>query len=414
MNNCVYKLKEDVSISEFSGVGNDEYLIVYHNRQWKVSKIVYTIILELDSDKEKENILDDINQKFDVKIGDIDKVERFLKDNSLIVGTEDAPEMSKNIGQKNIWGRITLISPRIIKKLFFLSYAYNVVFISLMSLIGVASVIFVLVSNPPANMGRLLFSLRIDKLILCTCLAVFIGVFHELGHSAALMRYRGEPKRIGAAVYLFMPVFFSDVTAAWQLKKNQRIVVDLGGLYFQSMIIAVLNFINIWANSIIIKYAILISATTFFSNLVPFFKLDGYWVVCDYLGVTNMWKAIAEHLRYKFKKSEKKSEISFLSVKKKLVFYCFIMFSCLYVVYYGAFFWSTLEYTVKAFYNDVQYLMSNRTEIYNSLGLYSVIKYIVSRFTMFIFAIFILKKLYKLIKLIILKIIKRRAISCDS
>jgi putative peptide zinc metalloprotease protein len=416
MDNSVYKLKENVLISEFSGVSNDEYLIVYHDRQWKVSSNVYEVIQRLGLGKNRETIVDELNVGNNGSITEagVEKIELFLKDNRLIEGTEDIPQMSKNLGQRNIWGRITLLSPNMIKKLRFLSHAYNLVFFIIMAIFGVASVVFLLVNNPPVNMGKLLFSLRLDRLILCVCLAFCIGVFHELGHSSALMRYGGEPKRIGAAVYLFMPVFFSDVTAAWQLKRRQRIMVDLGGLYFQAMIIAVLNFINIFVKSLIIKYALLISAATFFSNLVPFFKLDGYWVVCDYLGVTNMRKAVADHIKYRIKKTAKQSEVSRLGGTKKLIFGCFILFSCCYAVYYGLFFASTLKYAFVCFYGDIRHLVNNGADIFKSISIYSVLKYIVSRFTLMLFVIFLIKRIYKLIKNVANKCLKRRTISCDT
>ena len=44
------------------------------------------------------------------------------------------------------------------------------------------------------------------------------------------------PDRIGIGIYVIYPALFSDVTAAWRLSRGQRVLVDLGGSYFQLLV----------------------------------------------------------------------------------------------------------------------------------------------------------------------------------
>src|SRR5258708_11862492 len=61
-------------------------------------------------------------------------------------------------------------------------------------------------------------------------------VVHEFGHAAACSRFGGQPSAIGLGVYLAFPVLYSNVTAAWEMRRWQRVVVDLGGIYLQGLV----------------------------------------------------------------------------------------------------------------------------------------------------------------------------------
>ena len=42
---------------------------------------------------------------------------------------------------------------------------------------------------------------------------------------------------MGVGLYLFRPVFYTDLSNAWKLNRKKRIVTDLGGIYFQVIMI---------------------------------------------------------------------------------------------------------------------------------------------------------------------------------
>jgi putative peptide zinc metalloprotease protein len=125
-------------------------------------------------------------------------------------------------------------------------------------------------------------------------------VAHEFGHAAACARYGGRPSAIGFALYLVYPVLYSDVGAAWALRRWQRVVVDLGGVYFQALVGA--GYLAAYAATgwrPLTLGVLLIAASCLFS-LNPFFKFDGYWVLSDALGVVGLGRQRArlfEHFR---------------------------------------------------------------------------------------------------------------------
>lgn len=119
-------------------------------------------------------------------------------------------------------------------------------------------------------------------------LFLFSTFAHELGHAAACRYFQIVPGPIGFTFYLIYPAFYSDVSAAWRLKRGQRVCVDIGGAYFQSLI--ALGFAIIyWVTGVqAFGYALFLIAFSLLFSLNPVFKFDGYWIVSDALGVTNL------------------------------------------------------------------------------------------------------------------------------
>jgi putative peptide zinc metalloprotease protein len=61
--------------------------------------------------------------------------------------------------------------------------------------------------------------------------------FHEFGHAAAA-RYGGAtPGAMGFGIYLFWPAFYTDVTDSYRLGRGGRVRTDLGGLYFNALVV---------------------------------------------------------------------------------------------------------------------------------------------------------------------------------
>ena len=141
------------------------------------------------------------------------------------------------------------------------------------------------------------------------CAIFFLGVFHELGHASALTKYRQKPNEIGVGIYFIFPVFYSNVTSTWLLPRKEKILVNVGGMYFQLLINSVLILLIILPVSLplhliqIIRNIALYNIFIVIYNLLPFLRQDGYWIYADLFGIRNlMSRANTIHKELKFKK----------------------------------------------------------------------------------------------------------------
>lgn len=125
--------------------------------------------------------------------------------------------------------------------------------------------------------------------VIAGLLLVFGGLLaHEFGHAAAAWRQGCRQVEIGIGWYICFVVFYADLSEAWKLSRKQRVIIDCGGMYFQTIYTAILIILYGLAPSPAIFYAVLLMNFALLWNLNPFLRLDGYWMASDLLGVANL------------------------------------------------------------------------------------------------------------------------------
>ena len=133
---------------------------------------------------------------------------------------------------------------------------------------------------------------RPHLLLLVFVVTVLSGGFHEFGHAAAA-RYSGaDPGVIGAGLYLVWPAFYTDVTDSYRLGAAGRIRTDLGGLYFNALVV-VLTFA--WWYFSGWEALLLLVATQVLQmvqQLLPLLRFDGYHLLADLAGVPDLYHRI--------------------------------------------------------------------------------------------------------------------------
>ena len=116
------------------------------------------------------------------------------------------------------------------------------------------------------------------------------GFFHEIGHATAVSFFGSKIGSIGGGFYIFSPVLFADVSDIWRLAQNQRIIVNLSGMYFEVMLCTIISLVGfIIGNTVLMMIALIVCSQTFF-NLLPFLRADGYWVLSDSIKTPNLVK----------------------------------------------------------------------------------------------------------------------------
>jgi putative peptide zinc metalloprotease protein len=125
-----------------------------------------------------------------------------------------------------------------------------------------------------------------------TALTLLMVLFHEFGHAGAA-RYGGAtPGAMGAGIYLVWPVFYTDVTDAYRLDRRGRLRVDLGGVYFNTLFTLGVAGLYLMTDHVVFVVFLVIAQLETLRQLLPFVRLDGYYIVCDLAGVPNLFEYI--------------------------------------------------------------------------------------------------------------------------
>lgn len=135
-----------------------------------------------------------------------------------------------------------------------------------------------------------------------------LALVHEFGHALILKHYGGSVHEMGFLLMYFQPAFYCNISDTYLLAgRRPRILVGLAGLFFQGLATAfavvawrVLEPGTIVANFFWVFVAV--SLAIFLFNLNPLIKLDGYYILVDWLRIPNLraksfayWRATIRH-----------------------------------------------------------------------------------------------------------------------
>ncbi len=138
---------------------------------------------------------------------------------------------------------------------------------------------------------------RPGLLLVVLAITVLSAGFHEFGHAAAARRGGAPPGAMGVGLYLIWPAFYTDVTDSYRLGRGGRLRTDLGGLYFNALVV-VGTAAAWWLTR---DDAILLLVATqilqMLHQLLPLVRFDGYHVLADLTGVPDLFQRIGPTLR---------------------------------------------------------------------------------------------------------------------
>ncbi|MDR1898242.1 MAG: hypothetical protein LBR10_15805 [Prevotellaceae bacterium] len=388
---------EKIKIFEFDTSNEKkEYLIEFEDRYFEASFFVAHLIKTLKEFPALKEAVDVFrgpkNQKYSEKefMGLIDKFIMPIL------------ESTKTKKEDSLLFKIELVSKKQVEKFSnLLKYLFRkYLIIVFLSIFLAFEVLFVIFSSELLNLG----TLNIYFVVGIIGLMLVFSFIHELGHASACKYFNVEHGEVGFGLYLNFPVFYTDVSNVWKLPKQQRIIVNLAGVYFQ---IIILNFIfcaYFLTYNNFIKYFIIASNIGLLSTLNPFFKFDGYWIASDLLGVANLRRRSREFISYMFNRLFKRNiqrKPYLLMMKKKEK-----IFMAIYSIVVNFFFAFYVFYIIPVFlYSFFLIFPNNVTQLVTSLSndISPSFNLIQAIFTQLLFFVLIILLLCKMIIIPLIK-----------
>lgn len=126
-------------------------------------------------------------------------------------------------------------------------------------------------------------------------LAIVVAkILHEFGHAITAKRFGCQVPTMGVAFLVMFPMAYTDVTQAWKLSSHrQRLLISASGILTE-LIIAIwcLLLWTVLPEGAIKSSAFFLATTSLIATLIinssPFMRFDGYFLLCDMLGMPNL------------------------------------------------------------------------------------------------------------------------------
>jgi hypothetical protein len=328
--------------SKWEKVSADQYLLYNDTFQTKmfVSYSAIAIINQINSKNSIREITDKLT-KGKTKEIDYERVMFFVYNKLYkngILYTNDSSIRKKN---SHIYLKRIIVSENILRKICkHLVFLFNKTVAILILLSCITSTLWIMIKNQPweqqihADFNYIIFVPGIVLLVL----------LHELGHCAALQYFGKNSKGIGLGFYFFAPTMFADVNPSWTLPAKKRIVVDLGGFYFQFIATTAYLVLYQISGEISLFNIASLSFFLFLFNMNPLINTDMYWFLADILNRTNLNSEAINELSIVFMKKRTRKLNIFLCLfgTIKLIFFSvvfvlitYFLFNAIYLLFTG-------------------------------------------------------------------------------
>jgi putative peptide zinc metalloprotease protein len=137
-----------------------------------------------------------------------------------------------------------------------------------------------------------LYRVSAIPLIMLTMFLVITA--HEFAHGLTCKQFGGEVHEVGFMLIYFQPAFYCNVSDAWLFpEKSKRLWVGFAGPFFELFLWAIATFL--WliteVDTLINFISLIVMASSGIKTLLnfnPLIKLDGYYLLSDYLEMPNL------------------------------------------------------------------------------------------------------------------------------
>ncbi|HEX2712517.1 MAG TPA: efflux RND transporter periplasmic adaptor subunit [Candidatus Acidoferrales bacterium] len=302
---CPRKLRSDLTLRQQQAAGGTFFVIKdpISDEFFRLGEVEHFIARQFDG----ETPLETIRQRTEARFGaalSVNTLNAFLQKlskNHLLESDEgknqeQAPR-KRRFGGSALYLRFKLFDPaQLLNRLaprtrfFFTPYF----------LVLSATAILIATGVTIANWGEFVHGLTrlytLSTIPLVLAIVLLVGVPHEFGHALTCTHFGGEVHEMGFAFIYFEPAFYCNVSDAWLFtEKSKRLWVSFAGPYFETFIWALATLAWRWteADTWINTIGLIVMATSGLQvlfNFNPLIKLDGYYILSDYLEIPNLRK----------------------------------------------------------------------------------------------------------------------------
>ncbi len=151
-----------------------------------------------------------------------------------------------------------------------------------------------------------------------------VSIWHEFGHGFTCKRFGGEVHDIGFMIFYFQPAFYCNIDDSYLFtKQSHRLFSTFGGPYFELMMASVAAAVwfatpaEAWIHQVALTIVFFTGLSVIILNVNPLLKLDGYYLLMDWLDVPNLREESFDYIGGKFKKHVLRLEVPERAISRR-------------------------------------------------------------------------------------------------
>ena len=317
------KLREDLTLYPGPADKNGAPTWTLHdparNQYFQIDWVAFEIISRLDLEN-GEAICDLISQQTTllVSLDDVEATLKFLTDNEMVYqhSPQDASLLyRKSRGRNKSWFdsmlhgylffRIPILRPdkfldRLVPKLGFIFSKRFFQLSLVLFILGLWGVF----RKWDSFSSTLVDTFSIEGILGYAGAVAVVKLLHEMGHAIVAKKCGCRVPTMGLAFLVMWPVAYTDVTESWKLDSHKkRLMIASAGIATELVIAAWSIFF--WSvlpegafKSLFFFLGTTSIAGTLAINASPFMRFDGYFLLCDTVGMPNLHSRSSAHARW--------------------------------------------------------------------------------------------------------------------
>jgi len=280
----------------------------------------FWLINQLDGSTSYEEIAERFREKFNLEIG-VDNVRKFVTvlEQKYFLEDQRAEQVvsRKSFGyeeRESLFSRLLFVKLKAVNPTRFLDFLVKI-YRPFHSPAGFAAEILlilfgigVLLANSTYFAVRLSEVFNIGSIVTIVVAFFILVTLHEVAHGLICRYYGGEVRELGFLLMYFQPCFYCDVSDAWLFdKKSQRLAVTFAGPFFSFVLMAIA--VIVWRVTVpgtfvneVARLIGIVNWVTQLFNFNPLIKLDGYYLLSDWLEIPNLRRKSFEYFGNAFKR----------------------------------------------------------------------------------------------------------------
>lgn len=301
-------------------VGKDQYVVKHPGTgaYFRIGMIEHFLLLGLDGNKTADELRSAFRTEFgdDLSEADLEEFIEIVRSRNLLLEpsggsatpSTSVPSPSSDVDdeednfepfagkkqsflywRKSLWDPdrfLTRLAPR-------LTFLWTPAFVACSSAVIVCGFLVAL-ANSRDMVSAAPNAARWETAIIGWCTVILATMLHECAHGLTCKHFGGEVREIGVLFVFFTPCLYCNVSDAWLMpEKSRRLWITLAGSYADLCIAALAVFV--WRLTVphtMPNYVAWVIATVcgtrILFNFNPLSRLDGYYLLCDWLDVPNL------------------------------------------------------------------------------------------------------------------------------